>query len=310
MVGLLALAAAFVAPLGSLVSSGQQFQQVGANLDRVRDVTEAEREQQGQELLPTPRLTGDIHVHRVGFRYGPAAPWVLREVDLTIEPGLTVAIVGRSGSGKSTLGKLLVGLYVPDEGEVFYEGLPLQRLNWQELRRQCGVVLQENALFSGSIRSNIALSDPAMPNERVVEAAKVAAIHDEIAAMPMGYDTFVAEGGSALSGGQRQRLAIARAIAHRPAVLLLDEATSHLDVETESKVAGNLQALACTQIVIAHRLSTIRAADTIVVLDDGVIVERGRHDDLVAHRGPYAKLVRQQLLGDRPRPAHGLREVS
>jgi ATP-binding cassette subfamily B protein len=295
MVGLMALAGAFFAPLASLASSGQQFQLVGANLDRIRDVTEAEPEQYGQVFEPTPRLIGRVQVQGVGFRYAQAGPDVLREINLTIEPGARVAIVGRSGSGKSTLGKLLLGLYVPADGEIFYDGHPLQRLNWQELRRQFGVVLQESALFSGSILSNITLSNPMMDFERVIEAARIAAIHEDIVAMPMGYETFVSEGGSALSGGQRQRLGIARAIAHEPTILLLDEATSHLDVETERSVAQNLRALACTQIIIAHRLSTVRDADLILVLDQGVMVERGTHDELLGRDGHYARLVRQQL---------------
>jgi ATP-binding cassette subfamily B protein len=190
---------------------------------------------------------------------------------------------------------LLLGLYLPTEGDIFYDGLSLRDLNWQELRRQFGVVLQESVLFSGSVLSNITLSNPLLARERVVEAAKVAAIHDDIMAMPMGYDTFVSEGGSALSGGQRQRLAIARAIAHKPAIILLDEATSHLDVETERRVADNLRTLACTQIIIAHRLSTIRDADDILVLDQGTIVERGNHHDLLRRAGHYARLVHQQL---------------
>src|SRR5205814_5576479 len=161
----------------------------------------------------------------------------LHNIDLTVEAGQKIAIVGPSGSGKSTLGKLLLGLYVPTEGTILYDGIPLQQLNYQEVRRQFGVVLQEAALFSGSILSNITLNDPTIDKERVVEAAEIAAIDGDIMSMPMGYETFVAEGGSALSGGQRQRVAIARAIAHKPALLLLDEATSHLDVVTEQRVA-------------------------------------------------------------------------
>jgi ATP-binding cassette subfamily B protein len=295
MVGLIALAGAFFAPLASLAASGQQFQLVGANLDRIRDVTEAKREQHGAVFEPTPRLLGHIRVQGVGFRYAQAGPDVLRNIDLTIEPGARVAIVGRSGSGKSTLGTLLLGLYIPTEGEILYDGHSLRRLNLQELRRQFGVVLQDSALFSGSILSNISLSDPTMDFERVVAAATTAAIHDDIVAMPMGYETFVSEGGSALSGGQRQRLAIARAVARQPKILLLDEATSHLDVETERRVAQNLRGLACTQIIIAHRLSTVREADLIVVLDEGAIVERGAHRELIERDGPYSRLVRQQL---------------
>ncbi|HEX8860371.1 MAG TPA: peptidase domain-containing ABC transporter [Actinomycetes bacterium] len=295
MVAFLALAAAFFTPLASLVRSGQQFQLVSANLDRIRDVTEAEPEQSRREARPTPQLSGDLRMEGVGFRYSQAGPQVLKGIDLTARPGQRIAIVGPSGSGKSTLAKLLLGLYLPTEGEIVYDGLLLRDVNWQELRRQFGVVLQENVLFSGSILSNITLSNPLIERERVVEAAKLAAIHDDIMAMPMGYDTFVSEGGSALSGGQRQRLGIARAIAHKPTVILLDEATSHLDVETERRVAENLRTLACTQIIIAHRLSTIRDADTILVLDQGTIVERGDHHDLLRRAGHYARLVRQQL---------------
>jgi ATP-binding cassette subfamily B protein len=295
MVALLALAAAFFAPLTSLVNSAQQFQLVSANLDRIRDVIEAEPEQERQAARPAPRLSGQLWVHHVGFRYAERAPQVLHSIDLSVHPGQRVAIVGPSGSGKSTLAKLLLGLYLPTEGDVFYDGLSLRDLNWQEVRRQFGVVLQESVLFSGSVRSNITLSNPLIDREQVVEAATVAAIHDDIMAMPMGYDTFVSEGGSALSGGQRQRLAIARAVAHKPAIILLDEATSHLDVETERRVAENLRTLACTQIIIAHRLSTVRDADSILVLDQGTIVEQGDHQDLLRRSGHYARLVRQQL---------------
>ncbi|MFF3206612.1 peptidase domain-containing ABC transporter [Streptomyces sp. NPDC002962] len=306
MVALLALAAAFFAPLTSLVASAQQFQLVSANLDRIRDVTEAEPEQVRQVSRPVPRLSGHLRMDRVGFRYSQTGPQVLRDIDMTARPGERIAIVGLSGSGKSTLGKLLLGLYVPTQGDILYDGLSLRDVTWQELRRQFGVVLQESALFSGSILSNIALSNPSIKRERVVAAAELAAIHDDIMAMPMQYDTFVSEGGSALSGGQRQRLAIARAIAHKPAIIMLDEATSHLDVETERRVAENLRTLACTQIIIAHRLSTIRDADLILVLDQGTIVERGSHHDLLRRAGHYARLVGQQLeSSDEARPLPG-----
>jgi ATP-binding cassette, subfamily B, bacterial len=295
MVALIALAGAFFAPLASLVNSGQQFQLVGANLARIADVMEADAEQYGQEVQRAPTLSGHVRLDDVSFRYADAGPDVLRGISLTIEPGDRVAIVGLSGSGKSTLGKLLLGLYVPTEGDVLYDGLSLRDLKWQDVRRQFGVVLQESVLFSGSVVSNIALSDPAIDLERVTEVAEIAAIHDDIVAMPMGYDTLISEGGSALSGGQRQRLAIARAIAHKPAILLLDEATSHLDVETEARVARNLEELACTQVIIAHRLSTVRDADMIVVIDAGAIVETGTHQELIRRDGRYARLVRHQL---------------
>ncbi|MFC9286620.1 peptidase domain-containing ABC transporter, partial [Streptomyces sp. NPDC057052] len=305
MVALLSLAAAFFAPLTSLVDSAQQFQLVSANLDRIRDVTEAEPEQPSSAPRPAPRLSGHLRMDGVGFRYSRTGPQVLSDINLTARPGERIAIVGHSGSGKSTLGELLLGLYVPTQGDIFYDGVSLRDVKWQELRRQFGVVLQDSALFSGTILSNITLSNPSIKRERVVAAAELAAIHDDIMAMPMQYDTFVSEGGSALSGGQRQRLAIARAIAHRPAIIMLDEATSHLDVETERRVAENLRTLGCTQIIVAHRLSTIRDADTILVLDRGTIVERGSHHELLRRGGPYARLVHQQLEPDaraRPRP--------
>src|SRR5947209_3019726 len=295
MVALNALAAAFFAPLASLVISGQQLQLVSAHLERISDVMEAEAEQRVQAVQPPPPLAGHIRLERVSFRYAPEAPEVLHHLDLTIEAGQKVAIVGPSGAGKSTLGKLLLGLYVPTEGTIFYDGIPLQGLNYQEVRRQFGVVLQETTLFSGSILSNITLNNPTMDKEQVAKAAEIAAIDEDIMSMPMGYETFVSEGGSALSGGQRQRLAIARAIAHKPALLLLDEATSHLDVTTEQKVAEHLQTLACTQIIIAHRLSTIRNADLILLLNQGNIVERGSHDELLHRNGYYARLMHQQL---------------
>jgi ATP-binding cassette subfamily B protein len=204
-------------------------------------------------------------------------------------------VVGRTGSGKSTLAKLLLGLHKPSEGEILYDGIPLQRLDYRTVRRQFGAVLQDLFLFSGSVRQNIAFTDPGLPLEQVVKAARLAEVHDEIMKMPMGYETVVAEGGSALSGGQRQRLALARALVHQPAMLLMDEATSHLDVLTEQTIEDNLNALPLTRIVIAHRLSTIRNADLILVLDEGAIVEQGSHDALLARQGRYAALVHSQL---------------
>jgi HlyB family type I secretion system ABC transporter len=294
MLALNALATAFLAPLASLVSIGRQLQLVGAHVERIVDVVEAEPEQDVQNVRTAPPLHGRIEVKRAGFRYDPNAPWVLRDISVAVEPGQKVAIVGPTGVGKSTLGLLLLGLYTPGEGEIFYDGLPLQRLNYRSLRRQFGVVLQEPFLFSSSVRQNIAFGDPDLPFERVIEAARLAALHDEIEQMPMGYETLVAEGGSALSGGQRQRLALARALVHRPAVLLLDEATSHLDVVTESRVDQNLSALSCTRIVIAHRLSTVRNADQILVLNQGRLVERGTHETLLERGERYADLVHNQ----------------
>ncbi len=295
MLALNALAGIFLAPLVSLVSTGQELQVVRAHLERIADVVEAETEQDIQQVQPAPRLTGRISLEHVSFRYDPNASDVLKDITVHIEPGQKVAIVGRTGSGKSTLGKLLLGLCLPTDGEILYDGIPLRTLNFQEVRAQFGVVTQDSTIFSGSIRQNITFNDPDLGMEDIIETALAAALHDDIMEMPMEYETFVSEGGSALSGGQRQRLAIARALAHTPVILLLDEATSALDVITERIVEQNLKALACTQIIIAHRLSTIHNADTILVLDQGAIVEQGSHRELLAKGGYYARLIHNQL---------------
>jgi ATP-binding cassette subfamily B protein len=295
MLALNALAGSFLGPLMSVVGRAQQVQLVQANLDRLTDITAAEPEQHQQALQSPPKLRGRVHLDNVCFRYSSDGEDVLHSINLTIESGQKVAIVGRTGSGKSTLGKLLLGLYVPTSGIIGYDGIPLQQMRYQEVRRQFGVVMQDSMIFSGTILENLTLNNPTMSREQAMNAAKIAAIHDDIMKMPMGYDTFVGEGGSALSGGQRQRMAIARAVAHNPAMLLLDEATSSLDVITEQRVAEHLESFACTQVIIAHRLSTIRNADLILVLDQGTIVEQGTHSDLLHSNGYYAKLIHQQL---------------
>jgi ABC-type bacteriocin/lantibiotic exporter with double-glycine peptidase domain len=294
MLAVVTLSMSFLGPLASLVSTAQQVQLVGAQLERIADVSEAAPEQDMRTVMSAPRLTGHLEVRNVSFRYHRDAPWAIQDVSFSVEPGQKIGIVGPTGSGKSTLAMLLLGLYPVEEGRILYDGLLLRHLNYRTLRDQYGVVLQEPSVFSGSIRRNIAFNDPSLSLDQISQAAQLAVIHDEIEGLPMGYDTVIAEGGVDLAGGQRQRLAIARAVAHRPAFLLLDEATSHLDVLTESIVDQNLSELDCTRIVIAHRLSTVRNADLILVLDQGFIVERGVHKDLLALGGAYAALVHDQ----------------
>ncbi len=295
MLALNTLAIQFLVPLGSLASTGQDLQIVRAHFSRVADVIGTQPEQDPTQVQTPHKLKGRIELKHVSFRYGQSAPLILDNISGTIYPGQKVALVGKTGSGKSTLGKLLVGLITPTKGSISFDGVPLEQLNYQDVRSQFGVVLQESVIFSGSVSENIALNNPEMDMERVIEAAQIAAIADDIEKMPMGYDTLVSEGGSAFSGGQRQRLALARALANHPALLLLDEATSALDVVTERMVEQNLNRLPCTQIIIAHRLSTIRNADVILVLDHGHIVEQGTHEQLLRRNGFYTQLIQTQL---------------
>ena len=236
---------------------------------------------------------GQVTFNHLTFGYTPGTT-ILKDVSFDITPGERIAIVGPTGAGKSTLARLLLGLYTPQAGVIRYDGRPLDELGLTRLRREIGVVLQEPFLLGGTIRENIALQQPDMPLAQIVEAAKLAAIHDEIERLPMGYESRVGEGGSGLSGGQRQRIALARALATRPAILILDEATSHLDAVTESAIQRNLDGLAVTRITIAHRLSSVRNADRILVLDAGQIVESGSHGELIGLGGVYSRLVGEQ----------------
>jgi ABC-type bacteriocin/lantibiotic exporter with double-glycine peptidase domain len=298
MLAINAVALGLLMPLASLVNAGLQLQLLASYMDRVEDVLNTKPEQSGQDASRVPKLTGRVTLQDVAFRYTERAPLVVRDVSIDIKPGSTVAIVGKSGCGKSTLASLIAGLYRPVGGRILFDGHDLARLDLRSLRRQIGVVFQQPYVFAGSIRTNIALTDPALSLDRVIAAARAAAIHDDIDAMPMGYDTLISDGGSSLSGGQRQRLAIACALVHRPALLILDEATSSLDAETERAVMQSLAQLRCTQIVLAHRLSTIARADLILVMDRGEVVESGTHAELLARGQVYSRLVAAQLQPD------------
>jgi ABC-type bacteriocin/lantibiotic exporter with double-glycine peptidase domain len=303
MLGLSAVAAGFLGPLASLVGTAAQLQLLTSYLERIDDVLRTPVEQDRAKVRLAPRLAGRITLERVSFRYGPMAPLVVQDVSVDVLPGQLIAVVGRSGSGKSTLARLLMGLYPPTSGRIYYDGTDLAELEVRSVRRQLGIVPQTPYLFGQSIRANIALGDPSAPLDQVVEAGRLAQIHDEIVAMPMGYETLLLDGGASLSGGQRQRVALARALVGRPAILLLDEATSALDAVTEVKVQQGLAGLRCTRIVIAHRLSTVANADLILVLDGGALVEYGTHAQLVARGGAYAELVAAQMRteGQAPR---------
>jgi ATP-binding cassette, subfamily B, bacterial len=294
MLSLNALAGSFLTPIANMVSAGFQLQLVGSYLDRVDDVLRATPEQPESTARAAHKLQGSIQLEQVSFRYGPRSPLVLQDVTLELKAGQFIAIVGPSGAGKSTLAHLLLGLYLPTSGVIRYDGVPLQSMDLQEVRRQMGVVMQTPTLFRSDIRRNIAYADPTIPLDKVIDAARRAQVHDEIMAMPMNYDTMLAEMGTSLSGGQRQRLALARAIVHDPPILLLDEATNALDAKTERAVQDAIAEMKCTRVVIAHRLSTIQGADLILVMDHGRLVEQGTHEGLLAHRGHYYNLVAAQ----------------
>jgi ABC-type bacteriocin/lantibiotic exporter with double-glycine peptidase domain len=295
MLALGALAAGFLGPLGSLLGTAGQVQLLGSYFERQLDVLETAPEQPPTTPPEPPRLRGEVALEGVSFRYAPLAPPVVRDVTLHVAAGQHVALVGRSGAGKSTLARLLLGLYEPSSGRVRFDGLDLAQLDRRAVRAQMGVVTQQPQLFAGSIRDNITLGAPDVELDEVVAAARLARVHEDVVAMPMGYDTLLSDRGLSLSGGQRQRLALARALVRRPAILLLDEATSDVDALTEREIQEALTGLRCTRITIAHRLSTVRDADVILVLHAGAVTERGRYAELTARPGPFADLIASQL---------------
>jgi subfamily B ATP-binding cassette protein HlyB/CyaB len=285
------------APVLRLAQIWQDFHQARLSIARLGDILNTPAEPTyTPSRAALPAIRGDICFEHVTFRYRIDRPEVLHDVSLHAETGEIVGIVGPSGSGKSTLAKLLQRLYVPESGKVLVDGVDLSMVDVTWLRRQIGTVLQENVLFNGTIRDNIALADPAMPMQRVIASARLAGAHDFILELPEGYDAMIGERGCTVSGGQKQRIAIARALATDPRILILDEATSALDFESERIIQDNLAAIARgrTVLIIAHRLSFVRRADRIITLDRGRLVEQGTHDQLVGAGGRYASLHRIQ----------------
>ena len=243
-----------------------------------------------------PPIHGQVTFEHVTFRYRIDGSAVLHDLSFAVPAGQVVGVVGPSGSGKSTLAKLIQRLYLPETGRVLVDGVDLAMVDTAWLRRQIGIVLQDNVLFNRTVRDNIALADPAIPFERVVAVAQLAGAHDFILEMPEGYDTMIGERGATLSGGQRQRIAIARTLVTDPRILIFDEATSALDYDSEHLIQENMEHIARgrTVFIIAHRLSTVRRADRIITIEGGRLVEDGTHDELVRTGGRYASLHRLQ----------------
>ena len=289
-----------IQPFQRLIILWNQLQEVIVATERINDVLEAEPEEnverETRQFLP--RLIGKISFNNVTFRYHPESDInILENLSFEILPEQTVAVVGRSGSGKTTLSKLILGLYLATDGRVLIDNQDVTSISLNSLRSQIGVVDQDTFLFGGTIRENITIAHPEASLEEIMEAAQLAGADEFIKRMPMGYETQIGEGGGMLSGGQRQRLAIARALLGNPRLLILDEATSHLDSESERIIQNNLKKIlqGRTSVIIAHRLSTVRHADLILVLDRGVLVESGTHEELITKKGHYFYLNQQQL---------------
>lgn len=286
-------------PLRRLVNASTELTQASASLERVMELLNEKEDVADMPDASTVReAKGEIEFRGVWFRYNENSDWVLKDINLAVEPGQTVALVGMSGGGKSSLISLLPRFFDIQQGEIRLDGRDVRSLTLHSLRSHIGIVLQDNILFSGSVRENILLGDPSAAEASIIDAAKRANAHDFIMQLPSGYDTEIGERGVKLSGGQKQRVAIARVFLKDPAILVLDEATSALDLESEHLIQESLRELAAdrTTLIVAHRLSTITHADQIIVIENGEVAERGKHDELLAAGGAYARLFNVQHL--------------
>lgn len=286
----------FSGPILRLVNLWNEFQQALLSVDRLGDILNHPVEVSSEKAITLPHLDGRIKFDNVSFKYSLNGAYVIDNINISIDSGKSVGIVGRSGSGKSTLAKLLQRLYITNEGAIYIDDIDIRHMNPIWLRFNIGMVLQDNYLFSGTIRENIALPRPDSPMEMIIQASQLAGAHEFISQLPEGYDTIVGERGSTLSGGQKQRIAIARALITGPRILIFDEATSSLDYESEKVINKNLQSIkkGRTTIIIAHRLSTIKDCDIIIAMDKGKIVETGTHEELMKKAGYYYHLSSMQ----------------
>jgi ABC-type bacteriocin/lantibiotic exporter with double-glycine peptidase domain len=292
------LVGSVLGPVLAVIGVWGEFQEVLIAVERLNDVFAQSPEEPTGQAVVLPPLAGQVQFDDVTFAYdGSSDHNTLQNLSFTVEPGQQIAIVGRSGSGKSTLVNLLQGMYQATQGRILVDGHDIRHVSPQSLRAQLGVVPQECFLFSGTIEENIQLYRPNFILEDIIEVAKLAEAHPFIQDLPLGYSTKVGERGTNLSGGQRQRIAIARALLGNPAMLILDEATSALDTESERRFQQNLERIGRnrTLFIIAHRLSTVQHADRILVLDRGVLVEQGNHQELMKIQGIYYHLAQQQL---------------
>jgi subfamily B ATP-binding cassette protein MsbA len=299
----LSMVALITVPVIQLANIGTQITEAFAGLDRIREIRKmATEDQQDAQRQALPDVLGEVEFQDVWFEYNPGVP-VLKGVSFKSPAGSTTALVGASGSGKSTLISLVMAFNRPQKGRLLIDGVDLNDVKLRNYRAHLGVVLQDNFLFDGTIAQNIAYAKPDASREEIVKVSRIAHCDEFVEAFEKGYDTIVGERGVRLSGGQRQRVAIARAILADPKILILDEATSSLDSESESLIQDGLKVLrqGRTTFVIAHRLSTIRSADQILVLEGGQIVERGTHDELLAHGGRYRLLYDKQYRFERNR---------